>query len=98
MKWLYEGGNNIAYFHKCANSYKKYNCISNLVLEDSKQTDKKETLRAFKQFFKNTFGESFLPSVDIDWDSFNPSFKMDLSSLNAPFSIDEIKATIFSFN
>ena len=96
--WLREGGKNTKYFHRLANSHRRSNSISSLLINGVLFLDQLSIANAITQFYPGLYSE------DIGWrpklDNLESSsiFGEDADWLAHPFDEEEVVGVLEAFN
>jgi hypothetical protein len=96
--WLREGDKNTIFFHRLANSHRRNNSISSLLIEGELSTDLEVISNCITQFYTNLFleGEGWLPLLD--GLEFSNISSVDAVWLDRPFDEEEVLGVLLGFN
>ncbi|KAL5142373.1 Cleavage and polyadenylation specificity factor subunit 2 [Glycine soja] len=95
-RWLQEGDNNTAYFHKVINSRRNYNSIQGILIEGRWVQQPEEVKAEAVKFFLMRFSEQncYRPTLDgVQFPSLSHSQRQDLI---LPFTDEELKEAVWS--
>ncbi|KAH1238295.1 Transposon TX1 uncharacterized protein [Glycine max] len=95
-RWLQEGDNNTAYFHKVINSRRNYNSIQGILIEGRWVQQPEEVKAEAVKFFLKRFSEQncYRPTLDgVQFPSLSHSQRQDLI---LPFTDEELKEAVWS--
>jgi hypothetical protein len=98
-KWLLEGDNNTAYFHRVANGRRRKNTMYSLKKDDIHIQGTADLLTHATEYYKMLFGPregNLMQLADSVWSVQEKLSDEDNIKLNEPFSEEEIQATINS--
>jgi hypothetical protein len=96
--WLKEGDKCTKFFHRVANSNKRYNSIESLSVNGSVSSDQPTIRDSAVQFYESLFTEpySWRPRLDgLDFDSLGAA---EASSLETPFEEREVLEVVKGMN
>jgi hypothetical protein len=98
-KWLLEGDNNTAYFHRVANGRRRKNTMYSLKKDDIHIQGTADLLTHATEYYKMLFGPgegNLMQLADSVWSAQEKLSVEDNMVLNEPFSEEEIQAAINS--
>jgi mannosylglycoprotein endo-beta-mannosidase len=96
-KWLLEGDNNTAYFHRVANGRRRKNTMYSLKKDDIHIQGTADLLTHATEYYKMLFGPgegNLMQLADSVWSVHEKLSVEDNVKLNEPFSEEEIQAAI----
>uniref|UniRef100_A0A2N9FVR5 Reverse transcriptase domain-containing protein n=1 Tax=Fagus sylvatica TaxID=28930 RepID=A0A2N9FVR5_FAGSY len=95
--WLREGDKNTKFFHRLANSHRRHNSISTLVVNGELSSDSEAIAECITQFYQSLFTEvdgrrPYLEGLD-----FSILSNEDAAGLERPFEEDEVTGVVHGF-
>ena len=96
--WLREGDKNTKFFHRLANSNRRYNSISTLSINGELSTDSDVISEFITQFYQHLFEEEDCDRPLLDGLDFSMITKADALWLERPFDKDEVAGVVSGFN
>ena len=96
--WLQEGDKNTKFFHRIANSHRRYNSISSLRINGDMSTDKEAISTSITQFYQDLYQEGVSRRPMLDGLEFSMISNEDSDWLGRPFEEEEVLGVIQGFN
>ena len=96
--WLKEGDKNTKFFHKVANSHRRYNTISSLMVNGDLTTDQQVIADCITQFYTGLYSEESGWRPKLDNFAFSMISTEDAAWLERPFGEEEVVGVLKAFN
>ena len=95
---MQEGDKNTKFFHRIANSHRRYNSISSLMINGEMSTDKEAISTSITQFYQDLYQEGVFRRPMLDGLEYFMISNEDLVWLGRPFEEEEVLGVIQGFN
>ena len=92
--WIQEGDRNTKFFHKIANSHKRFNTINNLLVDGGLSSDPNSISACISQFYKQLYSENEGQRPMLDGVEFSTISKEEATWLDRPFEEEEVFGVI----
>jgi hypothetical protein len=92
--WLREGDNNTRFFHRIANSTRRFNTIFRLLLDGAVTSDQTKIGDGLVNFYSQIFMDDEVRRPLLDGLSFSTIDEADCAALDRPFSEDEVVGVV----
>jgi hypothetical protein len=96
--WLQEGDKNTKFFHRIANSNRRYSSISSLMINGEMSSDKEAISSNITQFYQDLYSEGVSRRPFLDGLEFSMISNEDSARLGRPFEEEEVLGVIQGFN
>uniref|UniRef100_A0A2N9HYC0 Protein kinase domain-containing protein n=1 Tax=Fagus sylvatica TaxID=28930 RepID=A0A2N9HYC0_FAGSY len=88
--WLREGDKNTKFFHRVANSNRRFNSIEHLVVDGAVTTDQSEIGKGLVNFYQGLFSDDAVRRPLLDGVAFSAIDESDRDMLDRSFTEDEV--------
>ena len=96
--WLKEGDKNTKFFHRLANSHRRYNSISSLLINGEMSTDPNSIADNITHFYTNLYSEEAAWRPKLDGIEFLMIPREEAMWLERPFDEEEVGGVLKAFN
>jgi hypothetical protein len=96
--WLREGDKNTRFFHRLANSHRRHNSISSLLINGELSSEPDAIADCITQFYQNLFTEVGCRRPFLDGLDFSVLSTEDATGLEKPFGEEEVSSVVHVFD
>ena len=96
--FLKEGDRNTKFFHRIANSHRRYNTIDTLMVDGELSTDQGIIEGCISHFYRQLYSENEVHRPLLDEIVFSSISEKDANWLDRPFDEDEVFRVVLDFN